>query len=118
MMAKEVLKPDSSLMIQTINYDRILKQKLRMLPTIETDEIEFIRNYNYLDSINRIEFETKLCHKASGDTVNNKINLYPLLKNEIDTILKNAGFKKIIYYGNFKMDSLSEESQPLIIVAS
>jgi SAM-dependent methyltransferase len=113
--AEEVLKPTGCLLIQVINYDRIIDEQVKGLPTIETDELIFRRIYNYGDDPGCIDFETRLTSKATGDELVNHVDLYPLRRAELDALLRQAGFSAIKYYGNFKRERLDQDSQPLIV---
>lgn len=115
--SQKALKPGGKLLVQIINYDRILNQDIKGLPGIENDKISFERKYNYLPDKNLIEFETLLSIKESGQKINNLIHLYPIRKSRLDGLLSEAGFKKVIYYGNFKKESLTSKSMPLVFEA-
>lgn len=114
---KKVLKKDGKLLFQIINYDRIIEQRVKELPTIENEDILFIRKYNYDLGKNRIGFETRLQIKNGGQVIENSITLYPLLLKEIKQLLKNAGFHDLTFFGNFKKDDLTSDSIPLIVEA-
>ena len=115
--ARDVLKPNGKLLFQIINYDRIIDQKVTSLPTIENDEIQFVRNYEYDPIKNKIGFETQLLIKSNGDIISNLIYLYPLRSIEIKELLIAAGFTKCQFYGNFKKDQFTRESIPLLVTA-
>lgn len=112
---KNVLRKEGKFLFQIINYDRIIDQEVKGLPTIENDAINFLRNYNYHPQKNIIDFETILTIKSSGKEIKNTIPLYPLRKSEIESFLNSAGFSEIHFYGNFKKDSLSKKSIPLVV---
>ena len=113
--SKNVLKEDGKLLIQIINYDRILDQDIKDLPTIENEFIRFERNYHFRKEEHLIDFETILSIKETGQQIKNTIPLYPLRKSEIDKLLRDAGFSEITYFGNFKREDLSKDSIPLIV---
>lgn len=115
-MAKKVLTNDGSLMLQIINYDRILDQNIRSLPTIENEDIRFIRNYSYNKEDYEISFDTELLIKHSGKVIMNSQTLLPIRKKEIWDLLKKY-FKEISFYSNFKADKYSRDAVPLIIMA-
>ena len=46
---------------------------------------------------------------------NTEFTMDPIKKQEIEVILKNAGFKNWKFYGNFKKEKWSLESIPLIV---
>ena len=114
---KKLLKKSGKLFIQIINYDRILSKKIKNLQTIDNEHIKFERHYNYLPEIHKIAFKTILTIKDSNQTIHNSVNLYPLLKEEIKSLLIKAGFNHIIFYGNFKGEEASIDSVPLIFEA-
>ncbi|MCP4177997.1 MAG: class I SAM-dependent methyltransferase [bacterium] len=114
---KELLNNSGKLFIQIINYDRIISKKIKTLQTIDNEHIKFERYYNYLSSAHKIEFRTILTIKESNQIIHNSVNLYPLLKEETNNLLLEAGFDNITFYGNFKKEDYSIESVPLIFEA-
>ena len=112
-----VLKPGGFLMVQIINYDRILDQQIEGLETIENEEIRFERFYDLDEPGGKINFRTCLKIKKTGQEINNVVSLLPVRKNQIDTFLKDSGFTDIQFYSNFAGDGFSEESVPLVFSA-
>ncbi|MCB2208228.1 MAG: class I SAM-dependent methyltransferase [Bacteroidetes bacterium] len=115
--SRSVLKKHGKLLLQIINYDRIIDQNIHFLPTIENDVIKFVRNYRLHPNQKKLDFETILTIKETGKTFENTIPLYPLRKLEIDQLLTSAGYAEIKYFGNFKREDLQENSMQLIIEA-
>ena len=115
--SKAVLKPNGKLLLQIVNYDKIIKKNLKQLPLIENDEIIFERNYCYRKSENRIDFNTRLTVKSSQEIIENEIELLPILKNELSILLNKAGFNNCNYYGNFNSEPYTINSPALIIEA-
>lgn len=116
--ARKVLVPNGKLLLQIINYDRILDQDVKALPTIETGRFSFVRKYHYNESLHRIEFETLLNIKESGKTIRSKILLYPLRKSELHSLLMAAGFNSISYFGDFRRSPIEESNIPFVLEAS
>lgn len=112
---KALLKPGGKLLLQIIHYDRILKQDIRSLPLIENQRIRFERFYRRRPETGKMEFTTVLTLKKKKQIIKNNIELFPILKNETEHILKAVGYSDIIFYGSFKREKLSENSIPLII---
>ena len=117
--------------MQMINYDRILDSGINSLPTLETDDIRFVRKYHYrienqqddrkvvdpfqrVDPLN-IEFETILTMKSTGQVIQNQIPLFPIRKAALENTLLQAGFTNLHFFGSFKGDPMEEESIPLIL---
>ncbi len=115
---KYILKPNGKLLLQIINYDRIIENKIDYLPTIENEYIKFQRDYIYHKQIRKIDFNTTLTVKKDDLIIKNSVSLFPILKEEITTILLNCGYHKIKIYSNFKRKEHSTESIPTIIEAT
>jgi len=114
---KEVVSVNGKFLFQIINYDRILDEKIDFLPTIENENIRFIRNYRFDPSSGLIHFETNLTVKKKDVIIENSVPLFPIRKNKLDELLKEAGFSSIQYFGNFKKDKWNEKSAPLVGIA-
>lgn len=104
--------------VQIINYDRVLDHNVKSLPTIVNEErgITFERYYDYNEFRNKIEFRTVL--KTQANEMGNKVYLLPIRFIELESLLMEAGFKNMEYYGSFKKDEFNpDESFHLISVA-
>ena len=99
--AKQLLKKDGSLIVQIINFDRVLLKEIRELPTITNDEIglSFERFYRCDEEENRIFFKTILT--VDDKKIENEIPLYLLLSDDAVEMLNDAGFKKVRLFGDF-----------------
>lgn len=114
---KSILKTKGKLLLQIINYNRILDEGIDGLPTIENENVKFVRQYEYLPEYNEITFATELLHKKTCAIIENKQQLYPIRQQELLEILENKGFKIIKTYGSFKKDELQLSSIPFIVEA-
>lgn len=115
---KERLNQGGRLLIQIVNYDRILINDVKRLPTIENTEVDLVfeRNYEYLPEEHKIEFKTIL--KVGEASLENRVLLHPLTSNELVELLNQAGFKNIQLYGSFKKAEYnSMNSFPLVVIA-
>jgi len=115
---KTILKPGGKLLLQIINYDRILKKNIRHLPAIENEFIKFSRFYTHDQNHNKILFKTKLLIKETNRVIINKVELYPLLKQELEALLLETGYRNIYFFSSFKKEPLTDESVPLITEAT
>ena len=115
--SKTVLNSNGKLLLQIVNYDKILGKNIKQLPIIENDEIIFERKYEYRKSENKIDFNTRLTVKSTQQIIENSIELLPVLKNELAILLKNAGFNTCNYYGNFNQELYTMDSPALIVEA-
>lgn len=113
--SKHVLKPGGKLLIQIINYDRIIDQDISALPTIENDRIKFVRDYRYHPENNILDFETSLTIKENNQEIKNCIQLLPIRKADLENLMIKAGLTDIVFYGNFKKATLLGDSVPIVI---
>jgi glycine/sarcosine N-methyltransferase len=117
--AKQLLSEGGQLVLQIVNFDRILAKEIHSLPTIENSEagLKFQRMYEYVQGADRIRFKTIL--KAEGSEYENAVPLYALQSDDLTSLLRQAGFANIRTYGDFKKSEyVRHESGALVIVAS
>ena len=93
----QALKQKGVFIIQIINYDRVLNDKLTSLPTIESPNVSFIRNYLHKPPL--VEFHTQLVFK--DDVFKDVTELFPMRSEELISMLKKLGFKDIRAYSGF-----------------
>ncbi|MCB0448880.1 MAG: class I SAM-dependent methyltransferase [Confluentibacter sp.] len=115
--SKTVLKSNGKLLLQIVNYDKIIEKNITQLPLIENDTITFERYYSYRKLENKIDFNTRLTVKSTQQLIENGIALLPLLKKELAQLLNNAGFKHCNYYGNFNEEPYTIDGPALIVEA-
>lgn len=115
--AKKMLKEEGKLLLQIVNYDRILDQDINHLPTIDNESVTFIRNYELDRDNNKVVFNTELYLKNEKETLTNSVVLYPLRKLELENLLQEAGFGNFKFYGDFKRDLLTDDSLFLVVEA-
>ncbi len=116
---KRRLKPLGKIVIQIINYDRILKYGIDQLPTIynEQKKLKFTRHYHYHKEKHKISFHTVL--SVNNKTITNSIDLLPITSIELEDILRNEGYKEIKMYGDFLFAKYQKDySYALILTAS
>ena len=109
----KLLKKGGHLLIQIVNYDRVIDKDIKSLPYIDNDKISFERNYSLVDG--KVKFDTVLYSKTEDKTYTNSINLLALRKTDLENILKKLSFEEIQFYSNFKKDSWSLDSMPTIL---
>ena len=113
--AKTVLKPGGQLLIQQLNYDYICSESVEALPVIDTENIRFVRRYNFADDSELVGFQTDLEIKAINRIVSNETPLLALKSKTLKTLLKKAGFQNIQFYANFKQDANGGKHLPLVL---
>lgn len=109
-----VLKPGGKFLLQILNYDYILENQVNTLPQIETDKLIFIRNYEFVEGAEHVQFKTRLFLKNEGIQIQNKTKLLALRSRQLQAALKESGFSKISFYSGFNEDAFGGSHLPLV----
>ncbi len=116
---KNRLAPGGKLLLQIINFDRVLAKGVTSLPTIYNQEInlEFQRNYLRDDDRGLIYFDTVLTvNEDNGQNrFENRVELFPLLALSLKEILTKAGFRSINFYGGFNQEPYIPDESFLLV---
>lgn len=112
----KLLSDKGVVLLQIVNYDRILKYDVNELPLIDRPEsgVRFVRNYELEDE--KVLFKTKLIID-DGRSYDNCIKLYPLQSHDFVNLLKEAGFKDIKLHGGFDEKEYTIDSFALVVEA-
>lgn len=114
----DLLQPGGILLLQIVNFDRVLKNSISALPTLRNEKVglEFIRNYRWLEEKQKISFDTILTVQENSRSVRyeNSVELRPLLRDDLYKMLVNAGFNDIQLYGDFSGTVYDDQSFLLI----
>jgi len=113
-----LLKPGGVLIIQILNYDRIIKERRRVQNIKKKRDITFIRFYDYYND--RLFFNIlKLIDKDNRiDHTINTVELRPIKNDDLTDFLRRAGFTSIDKYGSLQFEPFDEkESSNLVTVA-
>jgi ubiquinone/menaquinone biosynthesis C-methylase UbiE len=110
-----VLKAPGKLLLQIMNYDRIIKYNIKELPTIRNDDIglAFTRRYS-LEPEGYIEFITELT--VDSQRFENSVKLLPLQSQKLVSILSDAGFADISLYGDFDKRPFDSDNSMLLVI--
>jgi glycine/sarcosine N-methyltransferase len=111
-----VTNPKGLVLVQIVNYDRILDQNVKELPTITNPdaELRFVRKYEYDASKKLIHFNTHLT--VGEEEYKNSIPLFPLRKDDLIKLMEKAGYRHMNFYGNFKGEPWTPDSFATIVV--
>ncbi|WP_430813559.1 class I SAM-dependent methyltransferase [Carboxylicivirga sp. RSCT41] len=107
------LKKGGKLLIQIVNYDRIIQNNVQSLPTITKDNYSFVRNYHHRDD-GKVDFETILTSPQSQ--IKNSVPLLMIKREELLQIM-NLYFSDLKCYGGFNRTEWSESSFHLVVEA-
>jgi glycine/sarcosine N-methyltransferase len=118
--AAGALSRSGTLLLQILNYERILREGVMELPMLRASEgtVEFRRRYEW-ESDRKVLFRTSLRFAGADEPriARNEIPLYPLYPEELWEMMANAGFGEIRFYGDFARSDFSPGSEALVSLA-
>lgn len=114
---RSVLKPGGIFLLQILNYDYILLERISALPLIESENIRFVRHYSFEENSPLISFQTELHLKKEGQVICNETPLLALKSNELRELLNNAGFVDVELFSGFKKEPFGGKHIPLVAKA-
>lgn len=118
---EKLLKEDGVLIVQTVNYDRILRERITELPLIEKTEdnvkVTFRRLYEFTGE--NLLFHGKLSVEEQGGVQEtaNAVPLLPLQSQQLEAILRESGFSQVDLYGSFQGEPYGKDSPALVAAA-
>ncbi len=102
---KEQLAPGGSIVLQIINFDRIIEKGITSLPTLTNEEkgLVFQRNYTRDEDTGLIYFDTVLAveEKTGPVRLSNRVELFPLTSGMLMDVLTDTGLDTFGFYGDF-----------------
>lgn len=116
--AAAVLEKGAPLVLQIINYDRILDHYIKELPTIETDDLRFERSYLRPLDGGCMTFRTRLTLKKTGEVLSNAVPLFPLRRGHLEQLLDEAGFGRVSCFADFEEHPVTDKSLALVVSAA
>lgn len=115
----KLLNENGILIIQIVNYDRIIEKDIKELPLIQRQDkgVTFVRNYEREND--KILFKTKILVENNKEEkiYYNTVELYPLKSEDLKLMLKEAGFNKVEMYGDFNGGDYNIESMATVVAA-
>ncbi|GAB6158908.1 class I SAM-dependent methyltransferase [Desulfotomaculum varum] len=118
---KDRLYHGGALILQTVNYDRILKGNVTQLPDIINKQagIVFTRRYDFRPD-GLLDFKTTLLQKGpngSHSLGSGQVPLRPLTREQLEGFLHDVGFEEVQAYGGFNRKPHGWDSQATVIQA-
>ncbi|MGL4738189.1 MAG: class I SAM-dependent methyltransferase [Cellulosilyticaceae bacterium] len=95
----KLLKANGKVVLQIINYHRILKKGISQLPEIKNPQagLAFFRNYEAIED--KLLFHTKL--DVQGNVLENTVPLLPISWEKMVEMAQGNGMQVIAQYGSF-----------------
>lgn len=124
---KSLLAPGGTLILQVVNYDRIIREHVTELPLLERSHGEqsviFRRTYEHTEE-GKINFHGRLTVRGavSSDSAtqqewDNTVQLLALQSGDLMRILQESGFTHVELFGSFQGEAFGPDSPALIAVA-
>ena len=113
----KLLKNDGRVLIQILNYEKILKEKERIVNITKKDDEYFIRFYDFGTKdlmFNILKFNAD--QTSRKELISTK--LYPYTAKDLKKVFKEAGFKKIELFGGLDKKTFNAKtSNDLVLFA-
>ncbi len=113
-----LMNPDGILVIQLLNYERILSQHANVQNIKEVGDTTFIRSYEYEGET--LRFNIVKLEKREDIIVQslNAVRLRPLRKAGLSVLLEESGFGEVSFFGGISLEPfIPESSKDLVIIA-
>lgn len=114
------LKPGGTMILQTVNYDRILRDHVKELPLLErpTEEgkVVFRRSYDMEEDGILFIGELTVVSGQEQETHRSEVRLLPLQSEELLQIMEQFGFPSPELYGSFQGEPYTPSSPALVAV--
>ncbi len=111
------LEKGGRLVVQILNYDRIIDDEVDTLPPIDNAHVTFTRTYDLSPLPHHLDFHTELYVKAEDRRIENTVPLYPLRCHDLIQAAHASGFREVATYGSFRKDPHSATSYACVLVA-
>ncbi len=115
------LNPGGVFVLQTRNYDHILKQQVRFMPPTGsrngTEETLFFRVLDFHSKSLNFSVVKFRWHENRWESSVQTTDIHPCTKKELEAELKSVGFTKLECYRNFNFEDYDPNGSDLILVA-
>ncbi len=113
-----VLQPGGIVVLQVLNYNRILQEQRRIINIRREGNTEFIRFYDFGKP--HLQFNI-LIIRQEGTTLQHQLHstrLYPFRKEEIETALREAGYRDVEVYGDMLFAPYLPDKSPNVVLVA
>lgn len=113
---KQLLKPDGMVILQLYNYDLYIQKSTSILPELSSIRVTL---KSKLECVNEEEYYlTQNVETGNGRIypVCTKASVYPILRDEIESFAREAGFTSIEYYSDYKKTPANDQSPNLVVI--
>lgn len=114
----KLLNSNGKIIIQILNYTKILKDKERIINITRQEQREYIRFYDFL--YRRLRFNVIVLNWEEQPPLQSFYStmLYPYERTSLAKVFHQAGFINLEYYGNMRMAPFSEDRSPNLVITA
>lgn len=94
-----LLDEQGTLILQLVNYERVLNKGITILPLIKNDKVTFHREY-YFNQDYDLQFQTIL--EIGKERTIDRVTLFPLTKPLLEKVLITTGFHQLKWFGSYE----------------
>lgn len=105
------------LLLQTVNYDRILANHVKELPIIKTAHLTFYRYYKYRDD-GKVDFSMKIEFPETKQVVSGVNILFPVTSSILKKTMLDTGWEISELWGSYDKAPWTENSPATIVDAT
>ncbi len=112
--ARAALAPEGFLVLQFLNYRRILAARPDRLPLLETPDWVFERSYRYGNGF--VEFETRLSDRTGRTLSEGRTRLLPILPERVADLAEVRGFRTAALESGWDGEPYEPETSTLAVL--
>lgn len=105
-----VLAPGGVLLIQTLNFDKIMKQETYLQNVKEAGGMRFVREYVPAGRFVDLRITRSAPSDPAAQQATTSVRLAPVFAEDLSLALSRAGFARIQLYGSLALDEFAAES--------
>jgi len=105
------------LLLQTVNYDRILANQVKELPTIQTSHLTFHRFYTYRTD-GKLDFSMKIEFPDTREVISGVNILFPVTSTTLKKALHETGWEISGLWGNYDDKAPWTDNSPATIISA
>jgi glycine/sarcosine N-methyltransferase len=114
-------RPKAAMVLQVVNFERVMELRSVRLPDIELPDIAFFRTYSLLPT-GKVEFVGRLESREAGSASashSSSVLLTPVTARDLTEALRSLGADEIEVYGSFRRDPFDRlQSMQVVLVAT
>jgi SAM-dependent methyltransferase len=115
---KERLKPNGCIIIQILNYDKIIREQKRIVAISGQKNNHYIRFYDFGQPL--LHFNSLHIQWVNGNSHHNLMTIehYPYRKNELTGLLKSGGYHIPDLFGSMRFDVFDDRTSANCIIVA